>query len=136
MIASIDKDGGDNKNLTLKTDTLTVSSKNNIYQSNSKSSSINLSGATANKEVSNIGVEYTNDRQNKKTKTLATIGEGTINITNKEESDTKMLNRDIKDREVDIYDVKSHKGLKGELDTRLLTKDGRKEIKDEIIKVK
>jgi filamentous hemagglutinin len=133
MIASIDKDGSDNKNLTLKTDTLEVSSKNNTYQSNTKSSSINLSGSTENAKVSNIGVEYTNSKTNTKTKTLATLGEGNIQITNKDDSDIKMLNRDIKNNEVDIYNIKSHKGLKGEIDTRLFTKEGRKEIKDEII---
>jgi len=43
-----------------------------------------------------------------------------------------MLNRDIKDNTVDIYDIKSHKGLKGSLDTRLLTEDGRKSIKEDV----
>ena len=40
-----------------------------------------------------------------------------------------MLNRDITNNRVDIYNISSHKGLKGELDTRLLTSDGRAEIK-------
>jgi hypothetical protein len=43
-------------------------------------------------------------------------------------SSTKLLNRDIKDTEVNIYNIASHKGLKGEIDTRLLTKNGRIQI--------
>jgi len=43
-----------------------------------------------------------------------------------------MLNRDVKDNTVDIYNIKSHQGLKGTLDTRLLTEDGRKSIKEDI----
>ena len=60
-------------------------------------------------------------KRNEKTKTLATIGTGNINITNTDDSELKMLNRDIQDNEVDIYNIQSHKGLKVELDTRLLT---------------
>lgn len=43
-----------------------------------------------------------------------------------------MLNRDIANNEVDIYDVENHKGLKAEIDTRVFTEDGRKEIKEDI----
>jgi hypothetical protein len=43
-----------------------------------------------------------------------------------------ILNRDIKDTEVDIYNIASHKGLKGEIDTRLLTKNGRIQIAKDI----
>jgi hypothetical protein len=43
-----------------------------------------------------------------------------------------MLNTDIANNEVDIYNISSHKGLKGELDTRLLTKDGRNQIAEDM----
>ncbi|MCW8896235.1 MAG: adhesin, partial [Sulfurimonas sp.] len=52
-------------------------------------------------------------------------------VTDKENSDTAMLNRDITDNKVDIYDIQSHKGLSVELDTRLLSKKGQDEIKQE-----
>jgi hypothetical protein len=45
------------------------------------------------------------------------------NSKSKSKSNTKLLNRDIKDTEVNIYNIASHKGLKGEIDTRLLTKN-------------
>jgi len=71
---------------------------------------------------------------NSKTKTLGTLGNGTIDVANVDKSNTKLLNRDIKDNTVDIYNIKSHKGLKGTLDTRLLTKKGRAEIANDIKK--
>ncbi|MFA5462168.1 MAG: hypothetical protein WC274_08835, partial [Sulfurimonas sp.] len=71
--------------------------------------------------VNNLALDYSNDTSNQKTKTLATIGTGTININNTDDSETRMLNRDIQDNEVDIYNIQSHKGLKVELDTILLT---------------
>jgi hypothetical protein len=40
----------------------------------------------------------------------------------------------LKDTEVDIYNIASHKGLKGEIDTRLLTKNGRIQIAKDIKK--
>jgi hypothetical protein len=45
-----------------------------------------------------------------------------------------MLNSDIANNTVDIYDIESHKGLKGELDTRLLTEKGRDKIAEDILK--
>jgi hypothetical protein len=38
------------------------------------------------------------------------------------------------DTEVNIYNIASHKGLKGEIDTRLLTKNGRIQIAKDIKK--
>ncbi|WP_415397924.1 hypothetical protein [Sulfurimonas sp. CS5] len=43
-----------------------------------------------------------------------------------------MLNTDVANNEVDIYNISSHKGLKVELDTRLLTEDGRNQIAEDI----
>ena len=145
-IASIDTEGRDNNNLNFKTNILTASSLNNT--NNSKSTSVGLQvgvttsqskdinkgikdGTTEIDGVSTIALDYTNDRTNSKTKTLATLGSGSIEIGNAEESDMKMLNRDVENCTVNIYNISSHKGLKGELDTRLLTEDGRKEIKED-----
>jgi hypothetical protein len=41
---------------------------------------------------------------------------------------------DIATAEVNIYNIASHKGLKGEIDTRLLTKNGRIQIAKDIKK--
>ncbi|QOY55603.1 hypothetical protein HUE87_05075 [Candidatus Sulfurimonas marisnigri] len=130
-IASVDKEGNDNNNLTLKTDTLHVSSLNNTLNSKSISVGINVGGSIKDNTASNVALNFSNDTTNKKTKTLATLGNGNIFVANKEDSDTKMLNSDIANNEVDIYDISSHKGLKGELDTRLLTEEGRAEIKED-----
>jgi hypothetical protein len=123
-IASVDTQGKDNNKLTLTTNTLNASSLNNTHNSNSKSLGVSI-GST-------VSLDYTNDKTNSKTKTLATIGSGDIQIANKEDSNTKMLNTDVANNEVNIYDVESHKGLSGKLDTRLLTENGRKEIAEDL----
>jgi len=83
-----------------------------------------------------VSVDASADNSHSKTKTLATLGNGNVDIADKENSDIAMLNRDIADNEVDIYDIESHKGLKGSLDTRLLSKDGRADIAEEVKKSK
>jgi outer membrane lipopolysaccharide assembly protein LptE/RlpB len=127
-IAALDADGNDNSNLNLKTKTLLASSLNNRINSKSTSLGINLGGAVEKAKITNVGIDYSNDKTNSKTKTLATLGSGNIQIGNQEDSETRMLNRDASNNEVDIYNISSHKGLKGELDTRLLTESGRAEI--------
>ena len=133
-IAAVDADGNDNSNLNLKTDTLLASSLNNTKTSKSTSVGINLGGSAKENTLSNVSLDYSNDTTNSKTKTLATLGNGNIQIGNKEDSDTKMLNTDIANNEVDIYNISSHKGLKGELDTRLLTENGRNQIAEDLLK--
>jgi filamentous hemagglutinin len=161
-IAAVDKvnegalgyaEGNDNGNLNLKTDTLLASSLNNRVNSKSTSLGINVGFADKAKKddnnkviidkdgnpvtqtgMSSIGGEYSDDRTNSKTKTLATLGNGNVEIGNQEDSDTKMLNTDVANNEVDIYNVSSHKGLKGELDTRLLSEDGRNQIAEDLLK--
>jgi filamentous hemagglutinin len=131
IIASVNKDGNDNHQLNLKTDTLTVSSLNNTNNSKSNAIGITVGGSVKNNTASNVSLNFANDKTNSKTKTLATLGSGNIQIADKENSDTKMLNTDIQNNTVDIYNISSHKGLKGELDTRLLTEDGREEVQQE-----
>ncbi|WP_321778188.1 hemagglutinin repeat-containing protein [Sulfurimonas sp.] len=129
-IAALDAQGNDNGNLNLKTETLTASSLNNTYNSKSMSIGIQSGVTTSNSKninkgieggtteidgVSTIALDYSNNRTNSKTKTLATLGSGNIQVANKEDSDTKMLNRDASNNEVDIYNISSHKGLKGNL---------------------
>ncbi|WP_294967184.1 hemagglutinin repeat-containing protein, partial [Sulfurimonas sp.] len=127
-------DGKDNGQLNLKTDTLLASSLNNTQTSKSTSVGINVGGAVQDAKISNVGIDFSSDSTNAKTKTLATLGSGNIQIGNEEDSDTKMLNTDIANNEVDIYNVSSHKGLKGELDTRMLSEDGRNQIAQDLLK--
>jgi len=130
-LASIDEQGNDNNNLNLQTNTLNVSSLNNTSNSKSISVGANIGGSFENNTLNNVSLDYTNNQTNKKTKTLATLGSGNIQITDQDNSDTHMLNRDIANNEVNIYDIESHKGLQGEFDTRLLTQEGREEIAQE-----
>ncbi|VVH66034.1 hypothetical protein BSPLISOX_2219, partial [uncultured Gammaproteobacteria bacterium] len=149
-----DKDGNDNGQLSLTTNSLNASSLNTT--TNNKSNSIGLNaGGNANTnsaKLNRVSLDYTNNKHNSKTKVLATLGSGNIQIADinqsnsksksnsnskskpKSKSSTKLLNRDIKDTEVDIYNIASHKGLKGEIDTRLLTKNGRIQIAKDIKK--
>ncbi|HUH41917.1 MAG TPA: hypothetical protein VLZ29_02250, partial [Sulfurimonas sp.] len=135
-IAAVDSQGNDNSQLTLNTDTLLASGLNNRVDSKNKSLSINIGGNVEENTLNNVALDYSNDKSNQKTKTLATLGSGNINITNTDDSELKMLNRDIQDNEVDIYNIQSHKGLKVELDTRLLTEDGRKQIAEDLERTK
>jgi len=140
LIAAVDENGDDNGNLTLKTDTLEVGSLNNRRDSKSMSMGINVGISNSeNKKtgdtdssLSSVGIDFANDRSNSKTKTLGTIGSGNIEVANVDGSNTKLLNRDINDNEIDIYNIESHRGLKGELDVRMLTEDGRKSIKEDV----
>jgi filamentous hemagglutinin len=135
-IAAVDQEGNDNGQLTLNTGTLTVSSLNNTHNSKSTSLNAQVGGSVKDNTASNVSLDFSQDRTNTKTKTLATLGSGTINVADQDNSDTTMLNRDIKNNEVDVYDVTSHKELKGELDTNLLTENGRNQIVDDLIKTK
>jgi len=125
-IAAVDAEGNDNGNLSLETDTLEVSSLNNTKDSKAMSASVSGGGT--------VSVDASADNSHSKTKTLATLGNGNVDVADKENSDIAMLNRDIADNEVDIYDIESHKGLKGSLDTRLLTESGRDQIAEDVMK--
>ena len=154
-IAATDRQGNDNGQLKLKTNTLEVSSLNNTR--NSKSLSLGLNAGISNQQqrdrsdnestLNSVGIDFANNRSNSKTKTLGTIGKGSIEVARTktlgtigkgsievasvDKSNTKMLNRDINDNEISIYDIQSHKGLKGTVDTRMFTEKGRAEIKKE-----
>ncbi|WP_428087233.1 hemagglutinin repeat-containing protein [Candidatus Thioglobus sp.] len=135
----------DNAQLNLTTNSLSANSLNTT--TNNKSTSIGLNIALGNSKDKNgnnqtsidkVGLDYANSKTNSKTKVLATLGQGNIQIADINQDDanssTTLLNRDITNNSVDIYNIKSHKGLKGELDTRLLTKSGRVKIAEDIKK--
>ena len=123
VIAAIDEKGKDNGQLNLSTNTLSAGSLINTVQNDSQSLGLNA-GSTS-------SLDYQDDSRSGRTKSLATIGSGDIQITDVEGSDLRMLNSDIENSEVAIYDLESHQGLNGELDTRLLSEGGRKQIAED-----
>ncbi|MCP4768214.1 MAG: filamentous hemagglutinin N-terminal domain-containing protein, partial [Gammaproteobacteria bacterium] len=123
VVAAVDADGVDNGQLSLTTNTLRASSLYNTV--NNEGRSLDLQGGDT------VGLDYQDDAEYGKTKSLATLGSGDIQIDDAAGSDTRYLNTDITDTEVSIYDIESHRGLAGELDIRLLSEEGRKEIAEE-----
>ncbi len=84
------------------------------------------------KDKTTLTTSFSTGMTYERTKTLATLGQGNINITDKENSDDlARLNTDT--TQVDKSLIKTSMGTKVDatLDTRLLTEDGRKEIKNE-----
>ncbi|RXJ94476.1 hypothetical protein CRU94_08460 [Arcobacter sp. AHV-9/2010] len=122
----------DEDNLNLTTDTLTFANLSNSSYSSSKtlggSVSSNVKG-----DVSNLGYNSENSLETNASKTLATLGTGNIIIKDKDNSDdiTK-LNQDTDAINKDLYSSQTGTKVDATLDTRLLTEDGRKEIKDDI----
>ncbi|MGH1601769.1 hypothetical protein, partial [Campylobacter majalis] len=65
-------------------------------------------------------------------KTLATIGQGNLNIKDKDSSDdTDRLNRDTKKINKDLYSTNISSNVDATIDTRLFSKDGREQVKQE-----
>ena len=123
VIAAIDENGKDNGQLTFSTDTLNAALLVNTGESTDRSTSVQ-GGETST-------LNYQDDAEYDRTKSLATIGSGNITISDSEGSDTRFLNSDIDNTEVSIYELESIRGLSGELDTRLLTEDGRYQIAED-----
>ncbi|NQZ54866.1 MAG: hypothetical protein HRT93_11530 [Piscirickettsiaceae bacterium] len=82
--------------------------------------------------LSNLSIAASMGLNIEKTKTLATLGSGNITLTGKNKQIDERLNRDVNNTKKELYKVDQTKGVKLVVDTRLLTKDGRKEIKEEI----
>lgn len=134
----------DTGNLNLKTDTLTFINSSNTTYSTSESfnfgTNVSFGGETENSRpgpdtnininTSNLG--YASSLRNTKTKTLATIGQGNLEIGNPEGSDDlEKLNRDSSAAVKDLYDVNRDIDIDVTLDHRLLSEDGRNEIKED-----
>ena len=83
--------------------------------------------------LSQVDFNLSNDMSYNKTKTLATLGTGTITLTGKDATIDETLNRDATNTNKEIFSTESGVEIDVSVDTRLLTEDGRKEIKDDII---
>jgi filamentous hemagglutinin len=65
-------------------------------------------------------------------KTLATLGNGTVTITDTaNSSDTTHLNRDVTKADKELYSSSAGTSVDATLDTRMLTKEGRAQIKQQ-----
>jgi hypothetical protein len=126
IIAAVDAEGADNGQLSLTTNTLNASSLNNTNDSKNSASGLNL-GETS-------SLDYQRDNLSAKTRSLATLGNGDIQINDLDASDIRYLNSDIADTEVAIYDIESHQGLSAQIDTRLLSEVGRDKIVEDWLK--
>ncbi len=118
-----------NDNLNLSTSEITYKDLSNVSYSKGMGAGVSKSGSTANASLAkNMTYE--------KTKTLATLGTGNITLTNKDATIDERLNRDATNTNKDIVKVDTGVEIDVTVDTRLVTEDGRNQIKEDIRKTK
>ena len=146
MIAAgeFDNDGNfiDNAQLNLKTNTLTYENLANTSYNKGTSLNLGLNYALGNSQNSNTdlnskitGANYANSRNQgySVSKTLATIGQGNLIISNLDDSDDlDRLNRNTDEINKDLYNTSISSNIDASIDTRLFTEQGRKEIKQDL----
>ncbi|PRM95128.1 hypothetical protein AN286_09635 [Aliarcobacter cryaerophilus ATCC 43158] len=131
----------DNNNLNFTTNTLTFGNLSNSNYSSNKSlgASANFNLGSKNdknqdvqKGISSVGYNASNSLSVNASKTLATLGQGNINIKDKENSDDlERLNTDTSKINKELYSSSTGTSVDATLDTRLLTVEGREQIKQE-----
>lgn len=141
-----DKDNSfvDNEKLNLKTNTLSFSNLSNTQYSTNKNIGVNVNVGISNSsnpqdkqndinsDISSIGYNSQNSLSISKSKTQATLGKGNIDIADTINSDDiKRLNTNTKNINKDLYSSSTSTNVDATLDTRLLSKDGKEEIKKE-----
>jgi filamentous hemagglutinin len=139
----------DNKNLNFTTNTLSFENLSNTTYSSNQSIGGNFNynldstKIVDKKEVpqqggiSSVGYTASNGINLSATKTLATLGQGNINIKDKENSDDlDRLNTDTSKINKDLYSSSTGTKVDATLDTRLLSEDGRKQIAEDIERTK
>ena len=142
----------DNHNLNLKTNTLSYENLSNTSYAKGTNFSIGAnyiledknnkdSKSNNNQEDKFTGlksIDLSNHRNLSYTlsKNLATLGSGNIEIANKENSDDlTRLNRDTTKLTKDLVNTSISSNVDGSMDLRVLTADGREQIKQELEKV-
>jgi len=127
----------DNKTLNFNTNTLNFeNSSNNSYSSN-RSLGANVGYSSNNKQISSVGYQASNSLNVNSSKTLATLGQGNINIKDIENSsELTRLNTNTLNINKDLYSSSTGTKVDATLDTRLLTEDGRKSIAEDIERTK
>ncbi|GAB6261024.1 DUF6862 domain-containing protein [Photobacterium sp. R1] len=135
VVATVDENGNDLGNLALTTGSLTFRDLNNTEyrqdMSGGITSSTGVNAGEIDSTYNSTTLQYQNTSSYSKDKTLATLGQGEISIAN--DSDLTALNRDTHSTSRDLFDVDRQQGnVDVTLDHRLLTKDGWKEIQEDV----
>ena len=142
----------DNHNLNLKTNTLSYENLSNT--SYNKGSSLSIGANYILEDKNNKDSRSNNNQEDKFTglksidlsnhrnlsyslsKNLATLGSGNIEIADKENSDDlTRLNRDTTKLTKDLVNTSISSNVDASMDARVLTADGREQIKSELEKV-
>lgn len=144
VIAATDTNGNDTGNLNLSTDTLTTENLTDTHYNSQSGFSIGANvGLTPsikdpkpdNKTTTTINsprLAFNTSRDVTVDKTLATLGAGTVSITDTVNlTSTTNLNRDVSAVDKEFYSSSTGTKVDATLDTRMLTEDGQKEIKQE-----
>ena len=144
----------DNHNLNLKTNTLSYENLSNTSYNKGSSLSIGANYSVGKKDDGKANqngqdksdssysglksINYSNHRNLSYTlsKNMATLGSGNIEIADKENSDDlTRLNRDTTKLTKDLVNTSISSNVDGSMDLRVLTADGREQIKQELEKV-
>ena len=153
--ALIDKDGNkqtvfiDNRNLNLKTNTLSYENLSNTSYNKGSSLSIGANYSLGKKDEANQNsqaksksysglksINYSNQRNLSYalSKNMATLGSGNIEIADKDNSDDMdRLNRDTTKLTKDLVNTSISSNVDASIDMRAFSKEGRKEIAKEIV---
>jgi hypothetical protein len=122
----------DNNNLNLSTKTLTFENLANTKSSNSTGLGIGA-GVNSQVDISSVSAQIATGTSYERTKTLATLGNGNINITDSANSDEMdRLNRDITNINKSLVKTSTGTSASGTLDTRLLSEDGRAQVAQDV----
>ena len=141
----------DNHNLNLKTNTLSYENLSNTSYNKGSSLSIGANYSVGKKDDSKVSqsgqgksdssysglksIDLSNHRNLSYTlsKNLATLGSGNIEIADKDNSDDlTRLNRDTTKLTKDLVNTSISSNVDGSMDLRVLTADGREQIKSEV----
>mgnify|MGYP000704331610 CR=1 FL=1 len=135
LIATVDENGNDLNNLTLNTGSLSYSDLNNTDyrqdQSAGLTTSVGVQQGGIDSTYNSSNLKYTNTSSYSKDKTLATLGQGEITLS--DDSDLTALNRDTSTTSRDLFEVDRQQGnVDVTLDHRLLTEEGRNNIAEDV----
>ncbi|MFW7523638.1 hemagglutinin repeat-containing protein [Vibrio ostreicida] len=137
-IAALDDEGKDSGQLNLTTDSFTYADLSNTRYNQNRSMGVSTSAGVNAGEIdsthNSTSIQYKNTSGYSKSKTLATIGQGQLNIADSENSDdTTALNRDIEHTDKDLFSVDRQQGdIDVTVDHRLLSEEGRNDIAEDV----
>ncbi|MBN3552654.1 hemagglutinin repeat-containing protein, partial [Vibrio neptunius] len=126
-IAALDDEGKDSGQLNLSTGSFTYADLSNTRYNQNRSMGVSTSAGVNAGELdstnNSTSLQYKNTSGYSKSKTLATIGQGSLNIADSESSDdTSRLHRDIEHTDKDLFSVDRQQGdIDVTVDHRLLS---------------